>query len=60
LKRLSVYREDIANVISITFASEDPNKAASIANTIADTYIATTLETKLKVDKMVANGFRTG
>jgi polysaccharide biosynthesis transport protein len=53
LKRLSVYREDIANVISVTFASEDPKKAADIANTIADTYIATTLETKLKATKMV-------
>src|SRR5258708_34168669 len=32
-KRLNVYREDVANVISVTFASEDPNKAANIANT---------------------------
>ena len=53
LKRLTVYREDVANVINVTFASGDPNKAASIANTIADTYIATTLETKLKSTKMV-------
>jgi succinoglycan biosynthesis transport protein ExoP len=53
LKRLSVYREDIANVINVTFASEDPNKAASIANAIADVYIATALETKLKSTKMV-------
>src|SRR5258706_5797999 len=54
LKRLSVWREDVANVISVTFASEDPNKAASIANAIADTYIATTLETKLKSTKQVS------
>src|SRR5258706_1149537 len=54
LKRLSVYREDVANVISVTFSSEDPNKAANIANAIADTYIATTLETKLKSTKMVS------
>jgi polysaccharide biosynthesis transport protein len=53
-KRLSVYREDVANVISVTFASEDPNKAANIANAIADTYIETTLETKLKSTKMVS------
>jgi succinoglycan biosynthesis transport protein ExoP len=53
LKRLSVWREDVANVISVNFASEDPNKAASIANEIADTYIATTLETKLKSTKLV-------
>jgi len=54
LKRLSVWREDVANVISVTFASEDPNKAANIANTIADTYITTTLETKLRSTKMVS------
>src|SRR5262249_3713336 len=36
LKRLSVWREDVANVISVNFGSEDPNKAANIANTIAD------------------------
>src|SRR5258708_33447909 len=35
-KRLTVYREDVANVISVTFALEDPNKAADIANAIAD------------------------
>jgi polysaccharide biosynthesis transport protein len=54
LTRLTVYREDIANVISVTFASVDPNKAANIANTVADTYIATTLETKLRSTKMVS------
>jgi succinoglycan biosynthesis transport protein ExoP len=54
LKRLSVWREDVANVISVTFASEDPNKAANIANAIADTYIATTLETKLKSTSIVS------
>ncbi len=53
LKRLSVYREDVASVVNVTFGSEDPIKAANIANTIADTYISTTLETKLKSTKMV-------
>jgi succinoglycan biosynthesis transport protein ExoP len=53
-KRLSVYREEVANVINVTFASEDPNKAANIANVIADTYVETTLETKLKSTKMVS------
>jgi polysaccharide biosynthesis transport protein len=53
LKRMSVYREEIANVINVTFASEDPKKAADIANAIADTYITITLETKLKATKMV-------
>jgi succinoglycan biosynthesis transport protein ExoP len=54
LKRLTVGREDVANVIGVTFASENPNKAANIANAIADTYIATTLETKLKATKQVS------
>jgi polysaccharide biosynthesis transport protein len=53
-KRLSVFREDVANVISVTFASRDANKAANIANAVADTYITTTLETKLKATKLVS------
>jgi len=53
LNRLTVYREDVANVINVTFASEDPNKAANIANAIADTYIATASETKFKSTKIV-------
>jgi polysaccharide biosynthesis transport protein len=52
-KHLTVFREDVANVINITFESEDPNKAASIANAVADTYIATTSEAKLNSSKMV-------
>ena len=55
-KHLTVYREDVANVINITFELEDPNKAASIANAVADTYIATTSETKLNSSK-VANRY---
>src|SRR5258708_21129586 len=47
-KRLSIYREDVANGINVTFASEDPVKAANIANAIADTYIATALKAKVK------------
>ena len=54
LRRLSVYREDVANVINVTFESEDPNKAASIANALVDTYVATTLEGKLKSTKIVS------
>jgi len=54
LKRLSVYREDVANVINVTFASENPNKAANIANALADTYIATTLDAKFKSTKIVS------
>jgi polysaccharide biosynthesis transport protein len=53
-RRLTVYREDVANVINVTFASEDPNKAASIANAVAETYIATTLEAKLHSTNIVS------
>jgi polysaccharide biosynthesis transport protein len=42
LKRLSVFRADVANVINVTFESEDANKAAMIANAVADTYVSTT------------------
>jgi polysaccharide biosynthesis transport protein len=52
-QRLSVYREDVPNVITIAFSSKDPNKAAEIANTIADTYMASTIENKLKSAKLV-------
>lgn len=54
LKRLSVYREDVANVITVAFQSEDPNKAAKIANAVADTYLATSLEAKSKSTKMAS------
>ena len=52
LNRLSVYREDVANVINVTFASANPNKAASIANAIADTYLATASEAKSQSTKL--------
>ena len=42
LKRLSVLRADVANVFNVTFESEDANKAAVIANAIADTYVSST------------------
>jgi succinoglycan biosynthesis transport protein ExoP len=54
-QRLSVYREDVPNVINVTFSSEDPNEAAKIANAIADTYITATLENKLKSTKLVGD-----
>lgn len=54
LKRLSVYREDVANVITVSFQSEDPNKAAAIANAVADTYLATSAEAKSKSTRMTS------
>src|SRR5262245_37923141 len=53
LKRLTVSREDVANVISVTFESQNAGKAADIANAVADTYISNTLEAKLKSTKIV-------
>jgi len=54
LKRLTVQREDVANVINVTFESQDAEKAAEIANAVVDTYIATSLDAKLKSTKGVA------
>jgi polysaccharide biosynthesis transport protein len=58
LKRLTVSREDVANVISVTVESQDPNKAADIANALADTYISTTLDAKLQSTKIVGQWLR--
>src|SRR5262249_24157005 len=55
LKRLTVFREDVANVISVTFESQDANKAANIANAISDSYIAATLDAKLASTKVVGH-----
>src|SRR5262249_14017616 len=52
LKRLNVTREDVANVITVTLASQDPNKAASIANAVADTYLAATMDAKTKSTRL--------
>jgi succinoglycan biosynthesis transport protein ExoP len=54
LKRLSIDREDVPNVINVSFASEDANKAANIANAVADTYIASGLEAKSNSTKMAS------
>jgi len=54
LKRMSAYREDVANVITLTVSSEDPNKAARIANAIADTFITTSQEAKARSIKVAA------
>jgi succinoglycan biosynthesis transport protein ExoP len=53
-KRLTVAREDVANVINVAFESEDRNKAAKIANAIADSYITTTLDAKLNSTKVAS------
>lgn len=53
-KRLTVNREDVANVINVSVESEDRNKAAKIANALADSYITTTLDAKLKSTKVAS------
>jgi succinoglycan biosynthesis transport protein ExoP len=53
LKKLTVNRE-VANVINVTFASEDPKKAARIANAIADVYLATGSESKYKSTRLAS------
>lgn len=52
LKQLTVYREDVPSVITITFASEDPVKAANIANAIAEKYLSANDDAKLKSTKL--------
>jgi succinoglycan biosynthesis transport protein ExoP len=58
IRRLSVSRGDVSNVIDVTFESQDPNKAARMANAIADTYIATTLESKYNSTQIVGQWLR--
>jgi polysaccharide biosynthesis transport protein len=58
VRRLTVHREDVANVINVTFESGDALKAASIANAIADTYVATTLEAKVRSSKVAGEWLR--
>ena len=54
VKRLTISREDAANVMNVTFASRDAKKAADIANALVETYVATTLKVKLDSNKMAS------
>jgi polysaccharide biosynthesis transport protein len=47
-RNLTVGREDVASVITIAFSWEDPIKAATIVNSIVDTYINDSLTEKMK------------
>lgn len=55
VKRLTVTREDVANVINVAFESDDKFKAANIANAIADTYIVTSMDAKLQSTKVASH-----
>src|SRR5262249_13849523 len=53
-KRLAIYREGTGNVINVTFSSMDANKAAKIANTMAETYVTLNQEAKSKSTKIAS------
>ncbi|MEM1410034.1 MAG: GumC family protein [Pseudomonadota bacterium] len=48
--RLTVQRKSLTRVVDVTFRSEDPDKAALIANAIADTYIDRQVRSKLETN----------
>jgi len=52
LERLAVEPVKGSRVISVTFTSTDPSKAAEIANTLADVYLLAQLETKFEAATM--------
>lgn len=54
VKGLTVTREDVANVINVAFESNDKFKAAKVANAIADTYIATSMDAKLQSTRVAS------
>ena len=54
VKGLTVTREDVANVINVAFESNDKFKAAKIANAIADTYIATSMDARLQSTRVTS------
>jgi polysaccharide biosynthesis transport protein len=54
MRRLFVSREDVPNVINISFESRDPQKAAKIANVIADAYLSSTVAGKISSTRIVS------
>jgi polysaccharide biosynthesis transport protein len=54
LRRLSINREDVANVIQVSFTASEPRKAADIANAIVEAYLAATLNSKYESNKLAA------
>jgi succinoglycan biosynthesis transport protein ExoP len=54
LTRLTAYREDQSYVIDVSFVSEDPNKAARIANAVVDRYLVSSLEAKSQSTKVAS------
>jgi succinoglycan biosynthesis transport protein ExoP len=58
LKRLTVEREDVANVINVTFASRDSQKAANIVNALADSYLAGVANARRESNRIAAQFLR--
>ena len=54
LNRLTTRREETSYVIDVNFSSEDPNKAARIANAVADAYIAADLAARTQSTKLAS------
>jgi succinoglycan biosynthesis transport protein ExoP len=48
LRNLTVTREDVMSVITVSFSWKDPVKAAAIVNAIVDTYIDASISNKVK------------
>jgi len=48
-KNLTVTAEGLSTTLTVTFTSRDPVKAAAVANTLADTYIADQLDANREV-----------
>lgn len=55
LKRLTIKRTGLTYIIDVSFESESPAKAASIANKFADLYLTEQLETKFEATQQANN-----
>lgn len=58
MKNLSVNRDQLSYIISLSFKSRDPNRSALIANTFADTYLAMRVRSKVTNSVEQANFFQ--
>jgi succinoglycan biosynthesis transport protein ExoP len=55
LSRLSVENEGLSTAITISFRASSPEKAAQIANAVAETYVQSQLETKFSATRGATN-----
>ncbi len=52
VRNLTVSREDVASVITISFSFKDPVKASTIINAVVDTYMEASIARKVKSTKL--------